>query len=299
MTFIYRIIYQPGINLILRSLNKLFSFAFPKVKLPPSGKITLQLKDGDSIKFCTNQTDPVGQKVYWHGVHYYEYTEIFEDIIKNCKGFLDIGSNAGLYSMIAAKKSNDIQVIAFDPTNASSHYFRSNIAANNFESKVKFFQMAISDVKGMISFYEVRNKKYPFLKHNLGGAASAVNKPKEFEEVKVPSTPLIDFLQENNLEDLQIDFVKIDAEGVEPLIIKGMDAVIKEHQPIIVCEILFGQIEKDLEEVFSNYQYRYFFHTENGLKEVESIARETDDNVRNCFFVPESKMHLIQKHIVK
>lgn len=297
MTIIYRIIYNPGINLIIRSLNKLFSFAFPKIKIPPAGKITLKLNNGDQIKFCTNQTDPVGQKIFWNGIYGYEYIDIFEDIISKCNSFVDIGSNAGLYSMVAAKKSDNMQVIAFDPTNASTHYFRKNIAANNFENKIQFFQMAISDVKGMISFYEVRNKKYPFLKHNLGGAASAVNKPKEYEEVKVPSTPLLEFLEENKLDKLAIDFVKIDAEGVEPQIIKGMDQVIKQHNPIIVCEILFGQIEKDLEDVFAQYKYRYFFHTGKKLKEVETIARETDDEVRNCFFVPDSKMHLIQDHI--
>lgn len=297
MTFVYRIIYQPGVNSVLRSLNKMLSFAFPKVKLPPSGKITLSLKDGSTFKFHTNQTDPVGQKIYWHGVYYYEYIDIFEDIIRQCGVFVDIGSNAGLYSMIAARVSDDMKVIAFDPTNASTHYFTKNIAANNFESKINFFQMAISDVKGMISFYEVRNKKYPFLKHNLGGAASAVNKPTEYEEVEVPSSPLMDVLKENNLDQLKIDFVKIDAEGVEPLIIKGMDQVIREDQPIIVCEILFGQIEEELDKVFAPYNYRFFYHTEKGLEEVESIARESDNEVRNCFIVPESKMHLIQPHV--
>ena len=132
MTFLYKIIYTPFVNFILRNLNKAFSFLIPKIKLPPSGIITLKLKDGNTIKFHTNQTDPVGQKIYWNGIYGYEYVDIFEDIISNCKGFLDIGSNAGLYSMIAAKKSAHIKVIAFDPTNASAHYFKNNITSNHF-----------------------------------------------------------------------------------------------------------------------------------------------------------------------
>ena len=297
MTLLFRIIYNPAINLILRSLNKALSFAFPKVKLPPSGTITLKLKNNKSFKFCTNQTDPVGQKIFWNGVYGYEYIDIFEDVIANCKGFIDIGSNAGLYSMIAAKTSDNIKVIAFDPTNASSYYFRKNIAINHFESKVQFFQMAISDVKGEISFYEVRNKKYPFTKHNLGGAASAVNKPKEYEEVKVPSTPLLEFLQENKLNNFPIDFVKIDAEGVEPLILKGMDPIINEQKPIIVCEVLFDQNEEELENIFKKHQYKFYVHTGKKLKEVDSITRKIDNDVRNCFFVPEEKIELIKAHI--
>jgi FkbM family methyltransferase len=297
MKIIYKIIYTPFINLILRSLNKTFSFAFPKIKIPPSGVISLKLKDGDKIKFCTNQTDPVGQNIFWKGVYGYEYVDIFEDIISHCKGFLDIGSNAGLYSMIAAKKSKDIRVVAFDPTNASAHYFRNNIAVNGFESNINFFQLAISDVKGEISFYEVRNKKYPFLKHNLGGAASAVNKPKEYKEIKVPSTPLEDCLKENNLEDLQIDFVKIDAEGVEPQIIQGMDSVIKTHKPIIVCEILFNDIEKELENEFSKYDYLFFGHKGKKLIQLDSIIRKEDDGIRNCFFVPREKVDMMNDYI--
>ena len=87
MKIIYKIIYTPFINVILRSLNKTFSFAFPKIKIPPSGIISLKLKDGDKIKFCTNQTDPVGQNIFWKGIYGYEYVDIFEDIISNCKLF--------------------------------------------------------------------------------------------------------------------------------------------------------------------------------------------------------------------
>ena len=112
MKLIYQIIYSPAINYILRNINKLVSGLVPKIKLPPAGIIKIKLSGGETIKLKTNQTDFVAFWVYWKGLYTYEYTSIFEKIISKVNGFVDIGSNGGLYSLIAAKKSENIKILA-------------------------------------------------------------------------------------------------------------------------------------------------------------------------------------------
>lgn len=301
MKLVYRIIYTPWVNFILRNFFKLISPIF-KIKLPPAGTFTFRLSSGKSIKFATNQTDPVAQKIYWQGLYQYEYVEMFEKLISNCSSFVDVGSNAGLYSLIAAGVNDDIQVVAFDPTNASAHYFTKNVKLNHFENQITFVQEAITGEEGEISFYEVRNHKYPWLKNNLGGASSARNKPKEFEEVKVKTNSLLGALTKVNKEDLKIDLIKVDAEGVEPEIIKGMPKIIERDKPIIVCEMLFDQNhnEDELQSIFREKGYEFYPYVPGrGLVLMTDLHREADNSVRDCFFVHPSKLDLIKPYLAQ
>ena len=69
-------------------------------------------------------------------------------------------------------------------------------------------------------------------------------------------------------------------------------------KPIIICETLFQTIEQELEEIMTAHKYRFFNHTSEGLVEVNSIQREEDNEIRNCFFVPPSKIKFIEEFLV-
>ena len=298
MQLLYRIVYSSGVNYLVRNINKMLYPVLPIIRMPPSGKLTLSLKSGKKLKFYTNQTDHVSFIVFWNGLYKYEYVEMFEDIIGKCRGFLDIGVNGGLYSLVAASTSEDIQILAFDPTEAASFYFKKNIAANGFEKSIDFRQMAMSDKDGEATFFNVRYPKYKYLEHNLGGSSSFVVQPKEFTELKVELTSVDQFIA-NKRPDFKVDFVKIDAEGAEPMILFGMKKTILKDQPIVVCEVLHDEVLKDMESELKAHEYAFYFHLKDGLKQVDSLKRKDEfDDVRNCFFVPKSRKHLIEKWVI-
>lgn len=95
-----------------------------------------------------------------------------------------------------------------------------------------------------------------------------------------------------------LDLIKLDTEGAEGLILKGAHDVIEKHNPIIICELLFDKIEKELEAIMTKHKYEFYNHTEKGLKRVDSIVRDEDNGVRNVFFVPPTKIAFIQEWIV-
>ena len=109
---LYKFIYQKNINTILRSINKGLRTVLPKkLRLPPSGEITLKTDSG-KLKISTNQTSYLTQLLFWNGYKEFEYSEIFEKLSKEVSNFLDIGSNIGYYSLLAVQSNPKIVAYA-------------------------------------------------------------------------------------------------------------------------------------------------------------------------------------------
>ena len=290
---VYRLIYQGNLNFLLRNLLYPLKNLLPRsLKLPPSGILKVPIDDG-KLTLATNQTSYLTQLLFWDGYKNFEYTSIFEDLIKDVNCFLDIGANIGYYSLLAGHHNNEIKIYAFEPASGPLHYLRKNTKLNNLERQIAILDVALSGSSDEITFYEVGSSKYPYLKHNLSGEHNAGTKTKsrEFHKRMVPSMRLSDFFESQNPPP--VDLIKIDTEGTEVEILESGKDYISEHQPIVICETLFNRIEAPLEQFFGPMGYRFFNHTSNGLNEVKTIVRTTDDGIRNCFFVPESKIDMV------
>ncbi len=287
------------LNWVLRNLNKLLSFILPKkISIPPSGIFTLKTDSG-KIKISTNQTSYVSQLLFWNGYKKFEYSEIFEQLIKDTNCFFDIGSNIGYYSLIAAKSNPNIKSYAFEPALGPKFYLNKNILINKFQNNIKAIDFALSNKTGNIDFYEVENVKYKYLKYNLAGEGNAGTKTtsRDFVKNTVKTTTLDNYVKLNDIDN--IDLIKIDTEGTEIDILKSGKKSIEKHQPIIICETLFNAIEDELDMFFNELNYEFYNHTEKGLEKVSTVKRVEDNGIRNCFFVPESKLDLISEFIFK
>lgn len=294
----YQIIYHPKINFILRNLNKALSALLPNsLKIPPSGKIKIQIRNL-SFFFLANQTSYVSKLLFWNGAGKFEYTNIFIELAKKVNTFIDVGTNIGYYSILAAKANPEIKVISFEPAAGPLHYLKLNVEVNKIQKNVTVESYAIGDQEGQIEFNEVFNEKYKYLTHNLAGEGNAGSKinSARFKTNQVESMTLDHYLASK--KTTSIDLIKLDTEGTEADILRHAKGVIARDQPIIICETLFNTIEKELEEIMSQYDYQFFNHVGNGLQQVKSIERAKDDGVRNCFFVPSGKIHLIEEFIL-
>jgi FkbM family methyltransferase len=292
----YKIIYQPRINRILRSVNKLLLPLLPKwFRLPPSGQITLKLESNNELILCTNQTNYLTQLVFWEDFRKFEYTSLFLELSQNIHGFLDIGANIGYYSLLAAKQNPTCQIVAFEPAKGPLHYLKKNVELNSLNN-IQVASLALSEQEGSITFHEVKSRKYPYLEYNLAGtgSAAALNKGEDFISNTVRTTTLDQF--SNNLT-FPINLIKMDTEGTEHLILeKGLNTL-KKHLPIVICETLFQTNEAELEGIFHKLGYACYNHYPEGLRFTPSIQRTVDNGVRNCFFVHPSKKQFIQAFI--
>ena len=296
---IYQVIYSPWINPVLRSVNKFSSklfFGLPKI--PPSGTLKINTDKG-ILRISTNQTNYLTHLIFWEGYKNFEYTDLFVDLIKNISSFYDIGANIGYYSLLAAIENPDIQVYSFEPASGPLFYLRENVRINNFKN-IHVEPIALSHLaEGLIEFYEIRNKKYSYLEHNLAGESNAGSQTtgRNFIIDKVPTTTLDNFASGH--AEHPVVLIKMDTEGTEHLILKHAGKVLRELKPLIICETLFNTIEKELEDIMLDHGYKFYNHVPGGLVHVDTIKRKIDDGVRNCFFVHPERFHLIEKYILK
>ena len=194
----YKFIYNGKVNFVLRNINKiLLPFLPEKIKISPSGILKVKNQEGRVLKIKTNQTNYLTRLIFWEGGYQnFEYTGIFIKLIKKMKIFYDIGANIGYYSLIAAMENKDIEVVGFEPATGPLTYFRENVRINNFKN-ITVESSALSQKEGEIEFYEIKNKKYKYLEHNLAGESNAGSNTtgRNFIAVNVKTTTLDNYVK--------------------------------------------------------------------------------------------------------
>ena len=187
--------------------------------------------------------------------------------------FWDIGSNIGLYSIYAATKIKNIEVISFEPSTSNLRILSRNISINHLENKIKIFQVPLGIQKG--NFLEFQEKKF-----NEGESNNSIDKNINFEGKKMkPANKYqifstnIDQIIDNQILDIP-DYIKIDVDGVEHLILKGGMKLLKNPK------ILEIQIE-----INENYIDQY----NNVLKIMDECSfnfKEKKRNVLSGYYDP-------------
>jgi hypothetical protein len=85
----------------------------------------------------------------------------------------------------------------------------------------------------------------------------------------------------------KVDLIKIDTEGTEPQVLRGMGETLRRDRPTIICEVLKGfGTERELQEMLCHYGYRYYLLTRDGPTLRETIEGQPDDRweLRNYLF---------------
>lgn len=120
--------------------------------------------------------------------------------------FVDVGANAGVYSLCLAKTYRALgggRVLAVEPNAAVLPRLRRNIALNDFEGIVEIAEVAVSEAVGSVTF--------TISSDNLG--QSGVVREESGRRVTVPTTTLLKLLVDRGVR--RVDGLKIDIEGAE------------------------------------------------------------------------------------
>ena len=283
------------INYIYTRFFRLFTRFLPeRLKIVVKGKFKLKLDNEKSIYFNTNYTSWHGRLLFWNGFKGYEHevTSVFAKIIPHCNSFLDIGSNIGYYSLIAEKLNSNIKTHAFEPLPDAIHYINLNIESNNFKN-VQIHDIALSDKKGETTFESRVSKDFPNEKYQIAGDSSLINyDDTKRKQIRVKTETLDNYFPTLNLSS--IDYIKIDTETTEHIILsKGLETI-KKHLPIIQCEVLKGFNESELQKIIQPMGYQFFLMTNNGLVLKNSLS-EIENEKNDFLFVPVSKIEFLKE----
>ncbi len=292
-TFVYKIIYHPRINIILRNILFPIGKLIGKPLISVSGKINLKVSN-TKFQLLTNQTCSVTQDLFYNGAEKYEFTLLFQELIKNSKVFLDIGSNIGFFAILAGKLNSNTKVFAIEPGIGALHYLKMNVDLNNLKDQVHIIDKAISDSNETLEFYVVNNNKYPWLTHTLNGSNSLQNQYglQKNESYPVEVITIKELMKIHNIK--QIDLIKIDTECTEHLILMASLNEINTFRPIIISEV-YEMIRDDFNYILDKLENYELYQISNNKLILLSSFSDSIENEYNYLFMPIEKKTQYQK----
>ncbi|MGF1521522.1 MAG: FkbM family methyltransferase [Leptolyngbyaceae cyanobacterium] len=165
---------------------------------------------------------------YIAGTYERPIQNILEDCLQPGAVFYDIGASLGFFTLIAAKLvESSGHVYAFEPVPENAAKIQRHAKLNGF-AQVTVLATAVTDTNGRGEL---------LLAHHAGGATLAtVGTPPDYKGHLDVSLASIDHLIANQ-QLRPPTVVKVDVEGAEINVLRGMAQTLAAHKPVLIYEI--------------------------------------------------------------
>ena len=212
------------------------------------GKFKVEV-NGSASFWMNNHGYGLENAIFWSGLYMgfgeEQSLKLWEKLCVRARTVLDIGSNVGVYSLVAKAVNSGVAVFGFEPVAHLYEKFKDNCQLNGFD--ISCMQCALSDNNGFANIHM-----------QPGRVATASLNPNalrtEVERVEVRT--LSNFIEANGLR--RIDLIKIDVEGCEPQVLRGMTDYLPTMKPSIIIEILSAQVGTEVETLVKDCGYIFF-----------------------------------------
>lgn len=169
----------------------------------------------------------IGGLLFFSGEFERKDMELCKEYISEASIVLDIGANIGLHSIYFSGLAKKGCVLAFEPSLETFSFLLNNVA---HISNIVPINLAVSDEGKIADFFHTSDNAYSSLINTQRKEIVSV--------IKVPCMKIDDVISGLRLNC--IDFIKIDVEGLEYSVLRGMVDVISNYHPVIFCEIYKG-----------------------------------------------------------
>jgi FkbM family methyltransferase len=207
--------------------------------------------------------------------HYEPELMLLERFLQPGMVFVDGGANTGVFTFTAARLVGPTgRVLAFEPGAACFDGLQRSLAINRF-AQVRLRHQALSDRAGTAKLYHHLDQENSF---SLGSGKGVA-----FEEVATDTLDRV--AEEENLP--RVDFIKLDVEGAEELVLRGAESIIERWRPRILFELnpeaaaRLSLSPDGVCRVLTEHGYR--FHT---LEEGELMPIERPQQFGNILAIP-------------
>jgi FkbM family methyltransferase len=189
--------------------------------------------------------------LYLEGKRFIEERLILEPLLKTEMTVADVGANIGYHTLFFAHHvGSHGSVIAFEPDPNNLRELRMNRDANDLD-QVCVVESAVGDKTGTVGF-----------QHGLNGTVN------EESQTSVPMTTL-----NSKFSDRSVDLVKVDVEGFEMSVLKGMDEVILRDYPHIFLEAHPNIITKHSHEEILSFLDEYYEDVKVYVRKKDRISK--------------------------
>lgn len=197
----------------------------------------------------------------------------FSHLIKPGYLIIDAGANIGLTSIYASYLTGPTgEVFSFEPLKTTFDILNTNISLNRI-SNISTFNIALSNYIG-------KGYIYPNIHINRGAASLNPNSVEQ-ENFEVKVRTVDNWLFENKI--INIDFVKIDVEGLEYEVLQGAREIFNQKIKPILCIEYSEEVEKktDLMQLYffllKDLRYQ-IFKSIKGKGQISKLIRILNKN---------------------
>lgn len=220
----------------------------------------MTLGQGVSRKICGCEMRLPARYYRWFEEDYeIEHVTFINEVVKEAMTVIDIGAHIGFFSIIFAKRVGARgKVIAFEPTSSTYELLNKTIKINKIKDIVKAEQKAVGDRKDTVKFYVTDIEA-----HNSNSLSNNQRDYGNEHSIDVEMISIDEYVKENGIG--QVDFVKIDAEGAEYSVLKGLKNTIDKDKPQIILALHpdsiknFGDSLKEIWNYIEEHGYSTYY----------------------------------------
>jgi FkbM family methyltransferase len=231
----------------------------------------------DQTPILVNSDDYYGPLNLINGGHYEEENVelLFSFVGDDTLTFVDVGANLGFFSLKLGKRMRQYgKVLAFEPHPKLVELIRYNAIINGLEPVVTIHPHGLSDSEEECDF------RFP-KGHLGGGVIGDAGDDEGFEVVRSRVRRLDDVLD----PDTTVDLMKIDVEGREPSVLRGMQQIMARSPKL---KILFEKLgthvghEAEIESLLRPFGFQLYGVT--GMAQLSPLAEGELAGFSGCAF---------------
>jgi len=237
-------------------------------KLPGAGAIA-QLSDGARL-WCPPWSHLAAA---WLSVGDHEAELPFvRALLRPEDGFVDVGANIGVYSIVAALRG--ARVLAFEPNGTAREMLTANLALNQIEDRVRVLSFALADFTGEARFTtDLESSNHLDIEPEAKGEMVEV---RELDALIEPGD--------------RVTLIKIDAEGFDEAVLRGARRALERERPVVIAETWAGA--ESLRRFLSTLGYDFFLY-ERELRSIPSDFRQD----ANLVAIHASRLDWVQERL--
>jgi len=233
----------------------------------------------EGVEILVRANEDVGKEIL---LQRFEIEELryLNEILPNDSVILDIGANIGLFSLMLASKSKNIKVHAFEPIQLNADLIIVSKQINHLQN-LTVNQTCVGATDGFVEFSISTDSAYSSMIDS--------GRKQEAEKINCPVCRLDTYVQEANIQ--KIDFIKIDVEGAEKLVLTGAHALLT-HQVLrphlLMLELYdlnlkqYATSVNDIVQFLNEYGYSAYFLRNNELFQFDPVLHA--NKIYNVFF---------------
>jgi FkbM family methyltransferase len=256
-----------------------------KILLPEKKGWIIKTTTSAKLKMLLNLDSYLDYVLYKNNEYELETLICIDKVIKKTDGqiwFIDVGSNIGLMSLYVNKKYPEIKVDAFEPVtiNFSQNFLNKEMNRLNYDLHKLILGSKLSDKEKIYLNDKVADTEYNKMNYGMSSIyTNSFHSGGNYETCQM--TTFDRFIEENKRNQLINEsklIFKIDVEGAEINVLKGMSELLNSKKEIVfVMELLFEDCyEKCMEVIrfiglfsFKLFDLRGSLIKENDFKELK------------------------------